>query len=259
MAEQEFAGKVALVTGGSSGLGRAAAVAFAAAGARVAIGDIADAGGHETIGMIEQAGGEAIYIHADMRDEAAISAMVAETVAHFGRLDFAYNNAGISGSAAPDEFWDSAIFDDTFAINARGVYLCMKYEVAQMLKQEGDAAGFRGAIVNTASVAGMTGSGHPSYNGSKHAVIGITKNVAMLCATRGIRVNAICPGAIDTPMVQNVTARNPDNAKLIARLHPMQRIGQPHEVADAVLFLCSARASFITGHPLAVDGGTLAR
>jgi NAD(P)-dependent dehydrogenase (short-subunit alcohol dehydrogenase family) len=259
MAEQEFAGKVALVTGGGSGLGRATAVAFARAGAKVAVDDINDAGGQETIGMIEQAGGEAIYIHADMRDEAAIEAMVAQTVAHFGRLDFAYNNAGISGSAAPDEFWDSAIFDDTFAINARGVYLCMKYEVAQMLKQEGDAAGFRGAIVNTASVAGMSGSGHPSYNGSKHAVIGITKNVAMLCATRGIRVNAICPGAIDTPMVQNVTARNPDNAKLIAKLHPMQRIGQPQEVADAVLFLCSARASFITGHPLAVDGGTLAR
>jgi NAD(P)-dependent dehydrogenase (short-subunit alcohol dehydrogenase family) len=194
-----------------------------------------------------------------MRDEAAIEAMVAATVAQFGRLDFAYNNAGISGSAASDEFWDSAIFDDTFAINARGVFLCMKYEIAQMLKQDGDANGFRGAIVNTASVAGMTGTGHPSYNGSKHAVIGITKNAAMRYATQGIRVNAVCPGAIDTPMVQNVTARNPENAKLIARLHPMQRIGQPNEVADAVLFLCSARASFITGHPLAVDGGTLGR
>jgi NAD(P)-dependent dehydrogenase (short-subunit alcohol dehydrogenase family) len=259
MAEQEFTGKVALVTGGASGLGRATAVAFAAAGAKVAVDDIADAGGLETVRMIQDAGGEAVYIHGDMRDEAAVQAMVEQAVAHFGRLDFAYNNAGISGSARPDEFWDSAIFDDTFAINARGVFLCMKYEVAQMLKQDGDAAGFRGAIVNTASVAGMTGSGHPSYNGSKHAVIGITKNAAMLCATQGIRVNAVCPGAIDTPMVQSVTTRNPDNARLIAKLHPMQRIGQPHEVADAVLFLCSARASFITGHPLAVDGGTLAR
>jgi NAD(P)-dependent dehydrogenase (short-subunit alcohol dehydrogenase family) len=253
MAEREFEGKVALVTGGSNGLGRATAVAFAAAGAKVVIGDIADAGGHETVLIIEQAGGTALYIHADMRTEVDIEDMVAETVARFGRLDFAFNNAGISGGALPDEFWDSAIFDDTFAINARGVFLCMKYEIAQMLKQG------EGVIVNTASVAGFNGTGHPSYTGAKHAVIGLTRSVAMQYATQGIRVNAVCPGAIDTPMVQRVTEKNPANAKLIERLHPMNRIGQPHEVADAVLFLCSARASFITGHPLAVDGGTLAR
>src|SRR5277367_3656269 len=128
MADREFAGKVALVTGGGSGLGRATAIAFAAAGAKVAVDDINDAGGRETIRMIEQTGGQAVYIHADMRDEAAIEAMVGETVARFGRLDFAYNNAGISGGARPDEFWDSAIFDDTVSINARGVFLCMKYE-----------------------------------------------------------------------------------------------------------------------------------
>jgi len=253
MAEREFVGKVALVTGGGSGLGRATAVAFAAAGAKVAVHDIADAGGHETVRMIEQAGGEATYIHADVRNEAEVQAMVGRTVERFGRLDFAFNNAGIPGGAGPDQFWDSAIFDNTFAINARGVFLCMKYEVPQMLKTGG------GAIVNTASVAGVNGTGHPSYIGSKHAVIGLTKSVAMLCATQGIRVNAVCPAAIDTPMVQDVTARDPDNARLIAKLHPMKRIGQPQEVADAVLFLCSARASFITGHPLAVDGGTLAR
>ena len=259
MAEREFAGRIALVTGGSSGLGRATAIAFAKAGAKVSIADIADDGGAETIRIIEQAGGEAIYIHADMRNEADIRMMVEKTVATFGRLDFAYNNAGISGGARPDEYWDSAIFDDTFAINARGVYLCMKYEVAQMLTQDADGNGLRGAIVNTASVAGVNGTGHASYNGSKHAVLGLTKSAAMLCATQGIRVNAVCPGAIDTPMVQGVTARNPENIKLIQKLHPMNRIGQPNEVADAVLFLCSARASFITGHPLAVDGGTLAR
>ena len=252
--DREFAGKVALVTGGGSGLGRATALAFAEAGAKVAIDDIADDNGRKTVKLIQEAGGEAVYIHGDVRDEAAVKAVVETTVGHFGRLDYAFNSAGISGSATPEEFWDSAIFNDTFAINCHGTFFSMKHEVAQMLKQ-----GTGGVIVNVSSVAGLSGSGHPSYNGSKHAVIGITKTVAMAYATQGIRVNCLCPGAIDTPMVQSVTERNPDNAKLIAKLHPMRRIGLPKEIADAVLFLCSDRASFITGHPLAVDGGTLAR
>ena len=190
-----------------------------------------------------------------MRDEDAVQAMVETTVATFGRLDFAFNNAGISGGARPDEFWDSAIFNNTFAINARGVFYCLKYEIAQMLKQDGAV---KGAIVNTASVSGMAGPGHPSYVGAKHAVVGLTRTVGMAYATQGIRVNAVCPGAIDTPMVQGVMRSNPETIKLIGAMHPMNRIGQASEVADAVLFLCSTRASFITGHPLAVDGGRLA-
>lgn len=254
MADQEFAGKVALVTGGGSGIGRATAIAFAQAGALVAVDDIVDAGGNETVRMIREAGGEAIYIHADVTDESAVEAMVAKTVAAFGRLDFAFNNAGISGGARPDEFWDSAIFNKTFDINARGVFYCLKHEIAQMQKQGGG----KYAIVNTASVCGMAGPGHPSYVGSKHAVVGMTRTVGMAYAPQGIRVNAVCPGAIDTPMVQRVMADNPATIKAIENLHPMQRIGQPKEIADAVLFLCSERASFITGHPLAVDGGKLA-
>jgi NAD(P)-dependent dehydrogenase (short-subunit alcohol dehydrogenase family) len=255
MADTEFAGKIALVTGGGSGIGRATAIAFANAGAKVAVDDIADEGGHETVRMIEQAGGEAIYIHADVRDEDAVQAMVETTVSRFGRLDFAFNNAGISGGARPDEFWDSAIFNDTFNINARGVFYCLKHEIAQMLMQDGD---IKGAIVNTASVSGMAGPGHPSYVGAKHAVVGMTRTVGMAYATQGIRVNAVCPGAIDTPMVQRVMQNNPETIKLIGAMHPMNRIGQAREIAEAVLFLCSERASFITGHPLAVDGGRLA-
>lgn len=257
MVEWEFAEKIALVTGGGSGIGRATAIAFAKAGAKVAVDDIADEGGWETVRLIEQAGGEAIYIHADVRDEDAVQAMVETTVATFGRLDFAFNNAGISGGARPDEFWDSAIFNDTFAINARGVFYCLKHEIAQMLKQGSNGKG-SGAIVNTASVSGMAGPGHPSYVGAKHGVVGMTRTVGMAYANQGIRVNAICPGAIDTPMVQRVMRNNPDTIKLIENLHPMQRIGQANEIADAVLFLCSERATFITGHPLAVDGGRLA-
>jgi len=257
MADREFAGKVALVTGGSSGIGRATAVAFAEAGAKVALADIHDPGGEETVWAIRENGGEAIHIHADMRSEAQVKALVEKTVATFGRLDYAFNNAGISGGALPEEFWDTAIFEDTFTINARGVFLCLKHEIAQMLKQSPAGDG-KYAIVNTASVSGMAGPGHPSYVGAKHAVVGITRTVGMQYATQGIRVNAVCPGAIDTPMVQRVMQNNPATIRLIENLHPMKRIGRTREVAEAVLFLCSDRASFITGHPLAIDGGKLA-
>ena len=250
----DLSGRVALVTGSTSGLGSRYAEGLAEAGAAVVLNGTNTGRLAASAASLRSRGYTVHEAPFDVTDEAAVKAMVEATVSHFGRLDFAFNSAGISGSATPDEFWDSAIFNETFAINCHGTFYCMKHEVAQMLKQ-----GTGGAIVNVSSVAGLSGTGHPSYNGSKHAVIGLTKTVAIAHATQGIRVNAICPGAIDTPMVQQVTERNPANAKLIAKLHPMQRIGQPNEVADAVLFLCSSRASFITGHPLAVDGGTLAR
>lgn len=254
MSTGEFSGKVALVTGGASGIGRATALAFAKAGAAVAVDDIDEAGGRETVAMIEAAGGRAIFILADVTDEAAVERMVAETVAAFGRLDCAFNNAGISGGSLPSHYWDSDIFAKTVAVNQFGVFYCMKHEIAQILKQGGG-----GAIVNTSSIAGMSGSGHPGYVASKHAAAGLARGAALSYAAQNIRVNAVCPGAIRTPMVARVVESSETNRKLIEGMHPMNRIGEANEVADAVLFLCSERASFITGHPLAVDGGYLAR
>jgi len=253
MSESEFAGKVALVTGGGSGIGRATAIAFAKAGARVAVDDINESTGRGTVAEIVAAGGEAIFILADVTDEAAVARMVAETLAAFGRLDCAFNNAGISGGSLPGEYWDSEIFARTIAVNQFGVFYCMKHEIAQMLKQGG------GAIVNTSSIAGMSGAGHPGYVASKHAVAGMARGAALSYATQGIRVNAVCPGAIRTPMVQRVVDSSETNRRLIETMHPMNRIGEASEIADAVLFLCSDKATFITGHPLAVDGGYLAR
>jgi NAD(P)-dependent dehydrogenase (short-subunit alcohol dehydrogenase family) len=258
MGGEEFAGKTALVTGGGSGIGRATAIAFARAGARVAVDDIDEAGGLETVRRIAEAGGEAIFILADVTDEDAVRGMVARTVEAFGRIDCAFNNAGISGGALPDEFWDTEIFDRTFALNARGVFFCLKHEIAQMLTQDDRGGLGRGAIVNTSSVAGMVGPGHPSYVGAKHAVTGMTRTVALQYAAQGIRVNAVCPGAIDTPMVERVMRLHEGNRALIQNMHPMKRMGQADEIADAVLFLCSDRARFMTGHPMAIDGGYLA-
>jgi NAD(P)-dependent dehydrogenase (short-subunit alcohol dehydrogenase family) len=253
MSAGEFAGKVALVTGAGSGIGRATAIAFARAGAKVAVDDINEATGRETVALIAAEGGEAIFILADVTDETAVEAMVADTVAAFGRLDCAFNNAGVSGSPLPGDFWNSENFLKTFDVNAIGVFYCMKHEVAQMLKQGG------GAIVNASSVAGMAGPGPPSYVGSKHAVTGMTRTVALAYATQGIRVNAVCPGAIRTPMVQRVMDSSDALRTTIENMHPMNRIGEPQEIADAVLFLCSAKSTFITGHPLAIEGGYLAR
>jgi len=247
-----LAGKTAFVTGGGSGIGRATALAFAAEGAKVAVADLNAETAAETAALIAAAGGMARHGALDVTDGAAVDAFVDALVADWGGLDCAFNNAGVALEGMETPWGDLAAYDRSIAINQRGLLLCMTAELRHM-----ERAG-RGAIVNTASIAGMSGAGGAGYCGSKHAVIGLTRSAALRYAAQGIRINAVCPGAIRTPMVEAV-AQEEEAARFIAAMHPMNRIGEAQEVADAVVFLCSDKASFITGHPLAVDGGYLAR
>ncbi|MBO9696765.1 MAG: SDR family oxidoreductase [Sphingopyxis sp.] len=247
-----LAGKIAFVTGGGSGIGRATALAFAAEGARVAVADLDAGSAAETAALVAAAGGEARHGALDVTDGAAVDAFVDALVADWGGLDCAFNNAGVALEGMETPWGDLAAYDRSIAVNQRGLLLCMTAELRHM-----ERAG-RGAIVNTASIAGMSGAGGAGYCGSKHAVIGLTRSAALRYAAQGIRINAVCPGAIRTPMVEAI-AQEEEAARFIAAMHPMNRIGEAQEVADAVVFLCSDRASFITGHPLAVDGGYLAR
>ena len=253
MADQSYAGKAVLVTGGAGGIGRAAALAFAQAGARVAVSDVNAAGGEETVGLITQAGGEAIFVKADVSREAEVEALVAKTVAAFGRLDCAFNNAGIEEESKPLADCDEVLYERIMAVNVKGAWLCMKHEIRQMLKQGG------GAIVNTASVAGLVGAPlQPAYAASKHAVVGMTKTAAAEYGKAGIRINSVCPGVIRTPMLERAIEREPRREKNIVKVHPIGRIGEADEIAGAVLWLGSDAASFVTGHQLAVDGGLTA-
>ena len=251
MSSPSFDGKVALVTGAGSGIGRTTAKAFAEAGAKVVVSDISPAGGEATVEQIRAQGGEAIFVQADVADEPSVRNLVESAIAAYGRLDYAFNNAGISEGNLPGQEWDTEIFLRSFAVNTTGVFLCMKYEIEHMLAQG------HGAIVNAASVAGMVSYGAFAYTASKHAVVGLTRTAAVQYSAKGIRVNCVCPGAIRTPMVQ--TAIDQGFGSVIEAMHPIGRIGEPIEVAAAVLWLCSDQASFVTGHPLAVDGGALSR
>jgi NAD(P)-dependent dehydrogenase (short-subunit alcohol dehydrogenase family) len=249
-------GRVALVTGAASGIGRSSALALANEGARVVVADVLDEQGRETVDLIEAAGGEAIYVPADVSRRADVEQLVRTAVETFGRLDCAHNNAGIEGTTpAGTEFhrYPEEVWDQVLSINLKGVWLCMQAEIAQMLTQGG------GAIVNTASVAGLVGGFGSAYSAAKHGVVGLTKVAALEYATRGIRVNAVCPGGIATPMLERVFARRPELEQQFVAGEPIGRLGRPEEIAAAVVWLSSDAASFLTGVALPVDGGWVAR
>lgn len=247
-------GKVALVTGGSGGIGRATSLEFARQGAKVVVSDLLVEAGQETVQLISSAGGEATFVKADVTQAAQVEALVGQTLETYGRLDCAFNNAGIEGGMAKTDDYDEDRWDQVININLKGVWLCMKYEIQHMLSHGG------GAIVNTASVAGLVGFRYgPAYVASKHGVNGLTKTAALEYAKVGIRVNAVCPGVIRTPMFERGQQKNPRLEERFAASHPVGRIGQPEEIARAVVWLCSAAASFVTGTQMPVDGGFVAQ
>ena len=250
----ELQGKVALVTGGTSGIGRAAAIAYAREGANVVVAGRRAAEGEETVRLVRSQGREAIFVRTDVAQESQVKNLIARTLEQFGRLDFAFNNAGIE--QAPTPFLEQTVetYDQVMDINVKGVWLSMKYEIPAMLKTGG------GSIVNTSSGLGVIAMpGIEIYAASKHAVIGLTKSAALEFGKQGIRVNAVLPAAIDTEMFQRFAGDNPEFRAHVSALHPIGRIGKSEEIADAAIWLSSSKSSFVTGHSLLVDGGFTAQ
>jgi NAD(P)-dependent dehydrogenase (short-subunit alcohol dehydrogenase family) len=249
----DLSGKVALVTGAATGIGCATAIEFAKNGASVVVSDINTAGGSDTANLINDESGNATFVECDTSDNASVEELVNQIVKTHGRLDMAHNNAGIEGARVPlvdltEDQWDAVM-----AVNLKGVWLCMKYEIMQMLDQG------NGAIVNTSSVAGLMGmTGSTAYGTAKHGVIGMTKIAALEYADRGVRVNAVCPGAVTTPMTDRLMRNDPEREEMYMSIQPVGRFGTPAEIASTVVWLCSDAASLVTGVALPVDGGIMA-
>src|SRR5688572_8656013 len=253
MIRYDFAGSVALVTGGTSGIGRATALAFARAGAQVAVCARSEQAAASTCAAIEALSGRALFVQVDVRDEASVSAMVERVASAFGRLDYAIHAAGVGGDMAPLEHTNQSVWDDVMATNARGVWLCMRHEMPALLR-----AG-SGAIVNVCSIYGAAGrAAHHAYVASKHAVLGMTRSVALEVATRGLRVNALCAGVTATASMREAERVVPDLVGALVAEHPMKRMATEDEMANAILWLSSPAAGFVTGAAIAADGGYLA-
>jgi len=248
-------GKVAIITGAGSGIGRATSRIFAREGARLVLADVVEDGGKQTLAMVADTGKEAIFVKTDVSNQSDVDALIAKAVETYGHIDCAFNNAGIEGKNGLTHECDRENWDRVIAIDLTGVWLCMKAEIAQMLKQ-----GNGGAIVNTSSGAGLAGvRGMPAYVAAKHGVAGLTRAAAVEYGKHNIRVNAVCPGPIRTPMMDRLLGKRPDAEARFARGGPLKRLGEPSEIGETVAWLCSDHASYVTGLPMPVDGGFMAQ